>query len=354
MRAQTRIFQRPGNDSIMHSYSVRELCERMGTEAPAAIADRRIEGIATLENARENHVSFVQKEKYVPLAEKSAAGLLIVPRHLPVNHPNAVSVDHVMKRLLVLLGLYHPEPTHRAFVHHAAFVDPSAEVGQNVYLGAGVIVGPGARIGPGCRIEEFCVIGAETTIGENCWFSPRVTVQERCRIGRRVRLHPGVVIGADGFRFELIDGRPVKIPQVGTVVLEDDVEVGANTTIDRAFLEETRVGARTKIDNLVHIAHNVTIGSDCIIVAQVGIAGSARIGRGVMIGGQAGIKDHLRIGDGSRVAGHSAVQQNLPPGSEVIGFPATDLRNYARFSMFLRNFEKYWKHLRKSDRDGGA
>ncbi len=138
----------------------------------------------------------------------------------------------------------------------------------------------------------------------------------------------------------------VKVPQVGVVVIEDDVEIGANTTIDRASLAETRIGARTKIDNQVHIGHNVVIGTDCVIVAQVGIAGSVKIGRGVMIGGKAGIKDHITIGDGVRIAGNSGVQNNLPPGAEVMGFPAIPIKKYARFSNFYRQFDDHWKKLK--------
>ena len=178
-------------------------------------------------------------------------------------------------------------------------------------------------------------------------------------MGNRVIVHAGAVIGDDGFKYEIADGRLRKIPQVGIVVIEDDVEIGANATIDRAGFHETRIGARTKIDNLVHIAHNVTIGSDSIIVAQVGIAGSTKIGRGVMIGGQAGLKDNIAIGDGTKIAAGSGVASNARPGSELMGAPAVQMPDFLRELKAIKRLPalmdevlplvREWKRQREED-----
>ena len=342
----------PGNVTSSSPITVRELCEKLNTVPPAGLEDRELRGMATLDRAMAEDVSFVQKEKFAGRAAKSQAGLLLVPKDLEVDHPAILPVPHVMSAVVDVLNYFHPDPPAEDSVHPTAQVSDSAVIGENVYIGPGVVIGAKTRIGSGSRVEALSYLGADVELGEGCRIFPRVTLLDSTILGHRVRIHSGSVIGADGFRYELIEGKLRKIPQVGRVVLEDDVEIGSNTTIDRAFLQETRIGARTKIDNLVQIGHNVTIGSDCILVAQIGIAGSVQIGSGVMIGGKVGIKDHVRIGNMVRIGGSSDVQNDVPDGAKVIGSPAVPVKTYARFIRFFKNFDQFWvKTISQKEKD---
>lgn len=331
--------------SVTHKVS--DICAALSIPVPDGLGDKVIHGVGTLGSATASEISFVSKAKHQKEAIESSAAVILAPSDFPGEDRRFLPVNNVMESLLAVITMFHPTPKPEAFIHPAATVAEDANLGANVFIGAGVVVESGARIGSNTRIESGCFIGRDTTIGEACWISPNVTILHGTEIGSRVRIHPGAVIGADGFRYELISGRLQKIPQVGNVIIEDDVEIGANCTIDRAFLEETRVGARTKMDNNVHIGHNVEIGSDCILVAQVGIAGSTKVGRGVQIGGGAGLKDHITVGDGARIAGRSAVQASVGPGAQVVGTPAIDVKTYARFSTFYRNFGDVWPRLRE-------
>lgn len=332
--------------------TVRELCAKLKMEAPAARAERVISGMATLDRAAAEHVSFVQKEKHVEGARASNAGLILAPVGLAVDHPGVIHLKDVMDGVLTVLEYFYPEPPVVAGVHATAVVAASASIAAGVEIGAGVVIEEGVLIDEGTCIGAGSFIGANSSIGGNCRIGPRVTILHGTRVGQRVRVHAGTVIGSDGFRYELTRGRLCKVPQVGIVVIEDDVEIGANCAIDRAFLNETVIGARTKIDNLVHIAHNVVIGSDSILVAQVGIAGSSRIGRGVTIAGQAGIKDHVTIGDGARIGGQSGVQSDIGAQEDVMGTPAIPFKDYARFVGFYRRFAQHRKRQQDAPREG--
>ena len=325
--------------------TVGELARRLGAEIPAGLGDRILSGISTLEAATGEQVAYVVKDKYLAAARASKAGVLIAPKKLELDRPDVLRVDSAMESAIATLNFFHPEPIRSASIHPTAVVGENVKLGADVHIGPGVVIEDRVILGDRVRIEAQCFVGRDSFIGDDTWLSPRVTIMHETRIGRRVRMHSGTVIGADGFRIELIGGRLRKIPQVGIVVIEDDVEIGANSAIDRASMTETRIGARTKIDNLVHIGHNVVVGSDCILVGQVGIAGSTKLGRGVMVGGAASIKDNITIGDGTRVAGRSAVQNNLAAGSEVMGYPAIPLKDYARFTAFYRRFSRHWKKL---------
>jgi UDP-3-O-[3-hydroxymyristoyl] glucosamine N-acyltransferase len=292
-------------------------------------------------------MAYIQSAKVTKDTSQVQAGLLLVPMDLETSHRGAVRVGNVMEAVVKVLNTFHPPAAPVAFVHPSAVVDPTATVGENTFIGPLVSVGRGATIGANCRLEAQCHVGDYAIVGDGSRLHPRSVVMDHCELGKRVELHPGAVIGADGFRFEVIRGRLTKVPQVGRVVIGDDAEIGANTTIDRAGLAETRVGARTKIDNQVQIGHNCEIGSDCVIVAQVGIAGSCKLGRGVMIGGASSVKDHVTIGNGVKIGGRSGVQHDLPDGAEVIGNPAISIREYARFVWFYRNFSAQWSRLKK-------
>jgi len=226
-------------------------------------------------------------------------------------------------------------------------VDPS------VVLGGGVSVGPNAVIGPGCRIGDRtvvgpgCILGEDVTVGSDCLLHPGVVVRERCTVGDRCILHPGVVLGSDGFGFATVDGVHHKVPQVGTVVLEDDVELGANVCVDRGALGETRIGRGTKVDNLVQIAHGVTVGKGCLLVAQVGISGSTVLGDHVVMAGQSGVAGHLKIGNRVVATAKAGVVRNVPDGTMVSGFPARPHREWLRDAAALRRIEALRQKVRE-------
>lgn len=326
---------------------VADLCALLSVDVPDGLGDLRLTGVSTLEQAGEEDLSFVTRDKFHRDAENSRAGIILVPAGFKAAPPRFLEVPHVMGALLKVLEHFHPVPPAQSFIHPTAVVDGEARIGESVFVGPHVVVEKDAVVGARTRIEAGSFIGEGAQLGEDCWLSPNVTLLHHCLLGARVRIHPGTVIGADGFRYEMIGKRLAKIPQVGRVVIEEDVEIGANCTIDRAFLEDTQVGARTKLDNNVHVGHNVQIGSDCILVAQVGIAGSTKIGRGVQVGGAAVMKDHITVGDGARIGGRAAVQGNVAPGAQVIGTPAIDVRDYARFANFYRNFGQIWPRMRE-------
>ena len=293
-----------------------------------------VSGIAALRHARAGELSFVAEERYAKQAAATEASAVIAPDGLDLPEgcpPNRVRVPDVQAALLRLAHLFAlPEPPPASGVHPAAVVGsavelaPDASVGPCAVIEDGAVIAAGAVIGPHVFIGRGARIGAQTRLGAG------VKIASRCRVGARCVLHPGVVIGGDGFGFYFADGVHNKIPQIGTVVIEDDVEIGSNTTVDRARFGETRIGRGTKIDNLVMIAHNVHVGCHCILTGQVGVAGSTTIGNYVMVGAQAGIIGHIEIGDGTKIGGQSGVNNDLPPGSTVLGVPARPHRDAAR------------------------
>ncbi|MGH7321769.1 MAG: UDP-3-O-(3-hydroxymyristoyl)glucosamine N-acyltransferase [Candidatus Rokuibacteriota bacterium] len=298
-----------------------ELAQLVGGELQGDPA-LRIRGIASLEDAAAGDLSFVTGRQYVGQAEASRAAAFIVPPELDLPGRPLIRVARPYLAVAALLREFHPEPTLAAGIHATAVIAPSA------------------RVAPDATVLAFAVVGGSSAVEARAVLHPHVTVGERCRIGERTVLHPhvvlrgdvdigqgvvihaGTVIGADGFGYVFDGTRHRKIPQVGRIVIEDDVEIGANVTIDRATIGATVIGRGTKIDNLVQIGHNVVIGSDTIIVAQTGISGSCRIGHRVVLGGQVGVADHAVIGDGAQVGSQSGVRGTVAPGAAIWGTPA--------------------------------
>ncbi len=249
-----------------------------------------------------------------------------------------------------LSALFYRAAAPRPGIHPTAVVEPGAEVAEDAAIEAGAIVGAGAVVGGGCVVGKHCVVGAGATLGPSCRLHANVTLYPGVRLGARVELHSGCVIGADGFGYAAGPRGAEKVHHGGTVVIDDDVEIGANTTVDRATLGATRIGARTKIDNLCTVAHNVVIGTDCLIAGKVGIAGSSRIGDRVIIGGGAGITDHVTVNDDARIGGLAGVSKDVPKGEAWSGTPAKPLKQVVR-DLYLRGrLEEIWRHVRSAER----
>jgi UDP-3-O-[3-hydroxymyristoyl] glucosamine N-acyltransferase len=274
-----------------------------------------------------------------------------VPQAALVAVPNpSLAFAQVMARLVP------PPPPFRPGVHPSAAVDPGAVFdASRVSIGPQAVVEAGVSIGPGTTIGASCFLGDGVVVGADCVLHPRVTVMRQCRLGDRVILHPGVVIGADGFGFEQVqDGRREKIAQVGTVVLDDDVEIGANTCIDRARFGQTRIGAGTKIDNLVQIAHNVVIGKNCVVAGQTGIAGSARLHDGVTIAAQVGIAGHIEIGTGVIITGQSGVAKSMFQPGVYMGDRAEPIRKMLRIMAAVHQLPELVQRLRALEKKSAS
>ena len=285
--------------------------------------DFKIRGISSLEEAGSQDISFAVGPKYASQVASSRAGAFILPESWPEKLPeNAILVKDPYLAYAVTANFFVSTPFAPQGVDERAVIDKSCNIHKEVTIGAGAVIGKGSKIGRHVHVHPGVVIGRDVEIGDETVIFPNVVIYDGCRVGKRVRIHAGAVIGADGFGYAQGPRGMVKIPQVGRVVIEDDVEIGANTTIDRAAIGETRIGKGTKIDNLVMIAHNVSLGPHCVIVSQVGISGSTRVGQGVMMGGQVGVVGHIEIGDGARIGAKSGVPHSISPGETVSGIPA--------------------------------
>ena len=260
--------------------------------------------------------------------------------------------------LAALLAILHPAPPETWGIHGSASIDGTANLAARVSVGPNAVVGAGATIRDAVRIGANCVVGDRVDIGAGTVLFPNVTVYADAVLGERVIVHAGTRIGVDGYGYVRKDGRHAKVPQVGGCVIEDDVEIGANCTIDRGSIGCTRVGAGSKLDNLVHLGHNVVIGRDSLVVAQVGVAGSTRTGEGVVIGGQAGLVGHLEIGAGAKIGPQAGVISDVAPGQVVSGYPARDHRSYLKAMATLMRLPELVRSIerirRRLDESGGA
>jgi UDP-3-O-[3-hydroxymyristoyl] glucosamine N-acyltransferase len=313
-------------------------------DGDGARAVRRIEA---LQDAGPDALSWLGDAKYLPQLEQTRAAAVLVPHNLEIPAGRTVirvaDPDLALCEALALLGP--PPETVPPGVHPNAVVAQDAVV-EGAAIGAHVTIGAQARVGAGTQLHPGVRVGADTTIGRDCVLWPNVVVRERTTIGDRVIIHPNSTIGADGFGYLERQGRHLKIPQVGRVIIEDDVEIGANCAVDRARSGETRIRRGTKIDNLVQIGHNCDIGEHCIIVGQCGISGSTTLGNHVVLAGQVGIIDHLRIGDGVQVAAKSGVARDIPDGAVFRGIPATDNSLFGRQQAAVRRLPKMIEQLR--------
>ncbi|WP_018291930.1 UDP-3-O-(3-hydroxymyristoyl)glucosamine N-acyltransferase [Verrucomicrobium sp. 3C] len=308
-----------------------------------------IRGVADLESAGSGEISFYANPRYEQAARRTKASALLVSRDLSGDFPCAlVRVDSPSLAFSQVVALFAPRPIpYPPGVHPTAVVSSEATLQEGVHVGPQSVVEAGVRVGTGTVIGAGSFIGAESVVGEHCFLYPHVVVRERCTIGNRVILHSGAVIGSDGFGYEFSAGRHRKIPQTGTVQIDDEVEIGANTTIDRGRFGKTWIQEGCKIDNLVQIAHNVSLGPHCLVVAQTGISGSTTLGSHVTLAGQVGLAGHLRIGDGAIITAQSGITKDVPAGAVLSGRHGRPANETLRLEALYLQLPDLWRRLRK-------
>jgi len=335
------------------NFTVKELATLSGGEL-VGDSTLKITGAASLGEATQEEVSFFANRKYVGLLRKTRASAVFVPPDFaePINAAQ-IRVSNPTKAFEQVVLKFAPKPiTFASGTHPSAIVDPSVQLGERVSIQPLAVIEAGAKIGDDTIIGAGSYVGYETVIGSACHIYPNVTIRERSRIGSRVIIHSGAVIGADGFGFEMVDGRHQKIQQLGIVQIDDDVEIGANTTVDRARFGRTWIQQGVKIDNLVQIAHNVVIGKNSVIVAQTGIAGSTRVGERVTIAGQVGIAGHLEIADGTIIAAQSGIGKNLAGGA-WFGSPAVPFAERAQQIAWIHRLGKLFARVKEIEKKLG-
>lgn len=323
----------------MSSVSVGEIVDFIGGQYPGK-RDLLISTVAPLTDATAEQLSFLSNRKYVSQLAQTNAGAILVPRNLEGENDRWIRVDDpyfAISRIMTRWFGARPMPKG---LSPKASIAPSAKLGTNVAVGNFVTIGDEVVIGNNVTIFQGASIEAGSAIGDDCIIYPNVVIYDGTRIGCRCIIHAGVIIGSDGYGFAMHDGKHHKIPQIGIVRIEDDVEIGAGTTIDRAALGETVIGEGTKIDNLVQIGHNVKIGKHCLLVSQVGIAGSTELGDYVSVAGQSGFSGHLKIGNRVQVAAKSAVLEDVPDDTKVMGSPALPFNEFARRRAALKRLAK--------------
>lgn len=306
--------------------------------------------VKPLAEAGEGSLSFIANERYLPEAERSKAGAFIIRREFSLRGRNLIRVDNPHLALAKILNFLYPKKAERREISPLAHLDEGVSIGEGVSIYPFVYVGRNSWLGDRVVLHPGVIVGDDVEIGDDSVIYPLVSIYPGTKIGARVIIHSGAVIGADGFGYVKEGGKNVKIPQVGRVVIEDDVEIGANSCIDRATLGETRIGRGVKIDNLVQVAHNVVIGENSILVGQVGISGSSRIGKDVLFAGQSATVDHVEVGDGVRIAGRGVVTKDIPPGSSIAGFPARDHREWLRAAALFSRLPELFQRLKRLER----
>lgn len=332
-----------------------QLAQRIGGRVvgDGALAVARI---ASIDEATEDTLTFATDARYFESALRSRAAAVLVDEILVIAESNKplILVPSARVALVALLETFRTSRPRGPFRHPSAVIDPTANVAESAYLGAHVYVGEHTLVAEGATIEAGAFVGNGTSIGSDAWLQPRSTVMEGCELGARVVLHPGCVIGSEGFGWAFVDGRLERIPQVGNVILADDVEVGANTCIDRAQTGSTRVGTGSKIDNLCQIGHNCRIGAHSAFAGQIGMAGSTTIGDHVQVGGQAGFRGHITVGSRVKIAGGSQIWGDIPDDAFVSGAPARDHREHLRFEVTLRKLPQLMQRVAKLEHERGG
>ena len=327
-----------------------EIAQKIGAEL-VGDPSIRIRNVAGIREAREGELSFVSNPRYQSYLESTEASAVIVRERRGASRAALLVTPHPYAAFLSVLDVFSPEPDlPPSGVHPTAVIDETVTLGDDVAIGPHVVIEAGAEIGDRTVVMAGAYVGHRSRIGADGRIYPNVVIREEIEIGSRVTLHPGVVVGSDGFGFSKEDDGLRKVPQIGRVVIEDDVEIGSNSAVDRATLGITRICRGARIDNLVHIAHNVEIGPHSILCAQVGISGSTRLGPRVILAGQAGLVGHIEIGEGARVGAQGGVTKSIPAGESVSGYPAMNHAKAQRSYASLRQLPDTQRSLRDLSR----
>jgi UDP-3-O-[3-hydroxymyristoyl] glucosamine N-acyltransferase len=325
--------------NVAGPFTVAEIAKRAGAAlSGAAQGERVLHDVAPLETATERDLSFLDNRRYLDHFRETRAGAVIVNAKLAPEAPKGTTLlitPQPYRAYAVAAQAFYPEPPPKPGIAPTALIDPSATLGAGCAVEHNAVIGPGVEIGARCTIGANTVLGAGVVLGDDVRIGANATISHSI-VGSRVRIYTGVRIGQDGFGFAPDPDAPVKVPQLGRVIVGDDVEIGANTTIDRGAGPDTIIGSGTMIDNLVQIGHNVQIGRGCVLVSQVGISGSTRLGDFVMIGGQGGLTGHLTIGDSAKIGAQAGVLRDVGPGEIVLGSPAIPIREFHYMTAYLR------------------
>ncbi|KAF3362019.1 UDP-3-O-acylglucosamine N-acyltransferase [Chlamydiales bacterium STE3] len=332
------------------SYSLEELAHLTQSKI-SGNAQHRITNVADLETAKADDASFLANPRYEQMMKRSEAGVIFIDDKTPLmdgrNFLVTENPSRAFQKIVELFSENASELTGFEGIHPTAIVHPSAKVASNVAIGPFAVIDKNVILEKSTTIGAHVYIGPNSVLGESCLIHPHVTIRERCLIGNRVTIQPGAVIGSCGFGYTTDkEGRHIKLNQVGTVTIEDDVEIGANTTIDRSRFKTTKIGRGSKVDNLVQIGHGVEVGQDNIIIGQTGIAGSTKTGRHVVLAGQVAVAGHLKLADGVVVAGCSGVSKSLQKPGKYGGIPAIPLEDYNRNAVQLRSIQKYYERIK--------
>ena len=310
--------------------------------------DAKVHTFAKIEEGTEGAISFLSNPKYTHYLYDTKSSIVIVNEDVELEKDvdaKLIRVPNAYESIAKLLQIYEASKPKKTGVAQQAYIAPSAKLGNNCYVGPFAYVGEGAEIGDGCQIYPHAVVGDNVKVGSNCIFYPNTTIYQGCKIGNNVTIHAGSVIGADGFGFAPGANGYDKIPQIGIVVIEDNVEIGANTCVDRSTMGATVIHKGVKLDNLVQVAHNVEIGENTVMSAQVGIAGSTKVGSWCMFGGQVGLAGHITIGDKTFLGAQSGVPGSLKGGEELIGTPPMNPRQYFKSQAIFRRLPDMYKDL---------
>jgi UDP-3-O-[3-hydroxymyristoyl] glucosamine N-acyltransferase len=327
--------------------TLKEIAKLLGGEV---VGDENIviKGVAGIKEARDGDITFLANPKYFSLIDKTQASAIITSREPVASSKPIIRTDDASVAFAKIISLLAPsDVAHPVGIHKTAIIGKNVSLGKNVAIAPYVVIEDNAQIGDGSIIYSFCYVGCNARIGEGVLIYPNVSIRERVIIGNRVIVHSGAVIGSDGFGFANVKGMHQKIPQIGTVEIGDDVEIGANVAIDRARFDKTIISKGTKIDNLVHIAHNVVVGENSIIVAQAGVSGSTVIGKNVTLAGQAGLVGHITIGDGAVVAAQAGVTKSVPENTVVSGYPAREHNSAKKINACVQNLPRVYEDLKE-------
>lgn len=337
-------------ETMQIAFGLKDLIEIVSPQAVRGSTDVMVEGIASLKSAQSNDLSFLGNAKYKAEVGISEAAVILVPVNFE-GAPKAgqcfLLVENPSAALALICARIERElwPRPAAGIHPSAVVDSSAEIAASATVGPLCVIEAGAKVGEHTHLEAQVFVGRDAEIGDDCWIAPHVYFATECTMGHRNRIHAGTVIGSDGFGYEFVKGHHAKVPQVGGVSIADDVEIGANVTIDRARFSQTEIGTGTKIDNLVQIAHNVRVGRHCLLCAQVGISGSTTLEDFVVLGGQSGVGGHVTLAQGTKLGGGAALTANTKPGDFLNGSPAMPYMLERRVAVLQRRLPDLFKQV---------